>query len=170
MLLFTQRKVRKARLCARTGFVTPTTIVVVALILLILVAIESYVTIVVEPRHLRETQSFQHLSADDIREIELAPARSLSLLHRTVQINDRATIELIFDAVRKGTPVRANHHSDNWRCGTRLLTKSREWTALLAGTSDNSVLVYLDGGLTLKVPGLSTSIERLARNTSQTDS
>lgn len=140
-----------------------------ALILTALVAFISYDRFIDQPSRDEETRLFQRMRPADITHIKIHSASYNSLVKDTLSIQDTGQIQSICQAIREARRFDAGHPVSEWNCEVSIVTAARTWCAQISSTSNgNGVLIYLDGGNTLRNDSLGPMLEKIAKDHAQT--
>jgi len=138
-----------------------------ALILTALVAFVSYDWYIEQPRRDEETRLFQSLRSADVTHIEMKGANNNSrdLVKAPFSIQDTGQIQSLSEAMREARRFDPGHPVSEWNCELSFVTAARTWCAQISSTSNgNGVLIYLDGGNTLRNDSLGPMLEKIAKD------
>lgn len=142
-----------------------------ALILTALVAFISYDRFIEQPRRDEETRLFQSLKPADITRIDIQGvyADSRDLVKARFSIQDAGQIQSVCEAMREAREYSPSHPVAEWNCELHFVTAARTWCAQISSTSNsNGVLIYLDGGNTLRNDNLGPMLEKIVTDHAQT--
>jgi hypothetical protein len=126
-------------------------------------AIKTYVTNIVEPKQRRTTVELQNLRIEKVESITLSPSDTKTLISVNVRIRSQDRLCTLLTAIRTAQPAPANHFGDVWRC-TIIIVGGKRWTGMLAGRDRDDAFLYIDGGLCLRLQNIRRFIEELAVN------
>lgn len=117
-----------------------------------------------EPLLQEKTRAFQQLTADRVTSIDLENehAEFLKLLKGQISIHDRDQIRDFCTAIRDATEYPPQHPTAIWAIKVHFTTTSRKWTTNVSSTSNNGVLIYVDGGQTLRNDEMGFMLEKIA--------
>lgn len=140
-----------------------------ALILTALVAFHSYERFIEQPRRDEETRLFQSMRSADVTHIEIQSASYNSLVKGTLSIQDTGQIQSLGQAIGDASEFQPGHPAPRWNCKVCWVTAARTWCATISSTSNsNGVLIYLDGGNTLRNDSLGPMLEKITKDHAQT--
>ncbi|WP_395749994.1 hypothetical protein [Prosthecobacter sp.] len=71
--------------------------------------------------------------------------------------------------IRNATNKDPSHPVAEWHCEVRWVTEARTWTTKISSTSNNGVLIYLEGGNTLRNDSLGPMLEKIVKDHEQTN-
>lgn len=141
-----------------------------AILITVIVAIHSYVRFIEQPRRDEATRLFQSMRSEDVTHIEIQRAsnNSYDLVKTTLSIQDTGQIQSICQAMREARRFDAGHPVSEWNCELHFVTAARTWRTRISSTSNgNGVLIYLDGGNSLRNDSLGPMLEKIAKDHAQ---
>lgn len=118
---------------------------------------------VVQPRSALITADFLSATPTDVLSLRISPASYSTLVSHTIVIPPELTKEF-FMLIRDAHPFQPNHPADEWICEMSLSTRQADFAARISATSNNGLLIYLDGGATLRCDSLRAFLEEIARS------
>ena len=117
---------------------------------------------VVQPRVALITADFRSVAPTDILSIRISPAPYSSLVSHAIIIPPERAAEFLA-LIRDAQPSQPNHPAAEWVCEMSLSTRHTNFAARISATSNNGLLIYLDGGSTLRCDPLRAFLEGVAR-------
>ena len=117
---------------------------------------------IVQPRADLLATSVRNVAPADILGIRISPASYSTLVSRAIIIPPERAAEFL-TLIRDAQPFQPNHPAAEWGCEMSLSTRRANFAAHISATSNNGLLIYLDGGSTLRCDPLRAFLEGVTR-------
>lgn len=117
---------------------------------------------VVKPRTDKITDDFQSVAQAELLTIRISAAPNSSLVSHPITIPPERAGEFLA-LIRDAKQFQPNHPVADWVCEMTVSTRHTNFAARISATSNNGLLIYLDGGATLRCDRLRVFLEGVTR-------